>query len=274
VPRRSRYRREPPFSLFAFQDIIAAVTGVMILLTMLLVLDLVTQVVGDPSAAQAQLTDAPAPPIDPELDELIERRDALAEQVAAMSGGSTPAVVTPSRLAFLEQEIRLIQKQLEQQQRQNAAAAERQATLAAAAELSSEALDNLVRELEQTQEKLHAELSRTRITLLDGDTRGKQPWFLLCSARGITAARVTGQRELRPDAAFLGDDHAEALWAWVAQRSPEQDIFVLLVESDGVDRFESLQRGLRQRRFEVGWDLASAKLSAAMRTAEETSDLP
>ncbi|MEM9420822.1 MAG: hypothetical protein AAGA25_17485, partial [Planctomycetota bacterium] len=43
MPRPSRYRRNTPFSLFAFQDIIAAVTGVMLLATLLLMLELVTQ---------------------------------------------------------------------------------------------------------------------------------------------------------------------------------------------------------------------------------------
>ena len=47
---RGRRHRNQPFSLFSFQDIITSVTGIVILLTLVLTLDLITRRQSSPAA--------------------------------------------------------------------------------------------------------------------------------------------------------------------------------------------------------------------------------
>ena len=52
-----RRRRESGFSLFAFQDIITSVTGIMILVTLVLAIELIERTESSPKVMTAQTTD-------------------------------------------------------------------------------------------------------------------------------------------------------------------------------------------------------------------------
>ena len=254
-----RSRPDAPFSLFAFQDIIAAVTGVMILLTLLLVLDLVTRVVGTPTDAPP----APAPTarVNPDQTQTLnDLRDQLEDRLAAEPQRVlTPAELAARRRAQADQEAT-------DEARRNAAAAARlqRDALAVQTAADTERLDALARELADTRDRLGAERRRTRVTLLDGPPAEQQPWFLVCSPDGVTAAQLTDDRDLRPDATF---PNAEQALPWAVRKSPTYDAFVLLVLPGGVPAFKALQRGLLDRGFRVGWDLASPALAADLGVA-------
>lgn len=255
MPRPSRYRRSPPVSLFAFQDIIAAVTGVMLLATMLLMLELVTRTFAASAPPQEQTIDPDAAV----FVELTTRRDELLKQIAESVTKSSPAIVTQTQLDVLETELNRLRKKTGELNQRSAEAQDTIEKLGAQQQAEAEATETRTQELAETKEKLDIALSRTQVTLLDGDRPSKQAWFLLCEAQRITVATVSTERELnpRPD---LPRDVAGVL-EWAQELNQDENVFVLLVRSDGVAQFETLQRALRAKNFEVGWDLTTPELA-------------
>lgn len=258
MSRRSRRRRDPPFSLFAFQDIIAAVTGVMVLMTMLLILDLVTQVFAIPSAAEASPT---ADPAANELSQLLAQREALAQELARRAEDAPSAPITRTQLEYAERLTRAAEAEAEAMRTQMAEAAAEQRRLDRQTQAMSMQTQTEREATAEAEKQLAGELSRTRVTLLEGQARGKQVWFVLCGAGPVAVAEVTAERELQPRQTFDGTD---GFMRWVDTLSPSDSTVVLLVQAEGVERFEALQRALRQRRFEVGWDLATPEIAAAL----------
>ncbi|MEM7624852.1 MAG: hypothetical protein AAF333_04410 [Planctomycetota bacterium] len=257
MPRPSRYRRNPPVSLFAFQDIIAAVTGVMLLATMLLMLELVTRTF----AATIPTPDGMPDEVKAERVELQEQRDRLLDRITQNIARASPEIVTQTQLGVLEAELRRRQEETRSLEEQVADARDTLHQLETQRQTDAEAIDTLVRELAETQQQLDVALSRTRVTLLEGDRADKQAWFLLCEGDRVTAATVSDDNELTPRLDLPRD--GPGLLRWAERLKPAENVFVLMVRADGIGQFETLQQALRTRGFEVGWDLTTPELAAA-----------
>lgn len=239
----------------------AAVTGVMIVITLVLILDLLTRTVAESSAsvavpAVAGATEA-AERDDAELHALLQRRDALAVRVdAALAGDDASAPVTQTQRDAAAEMAATVARQREELKRRLTGLRETKAELSARTRAQREAVASSADELAQVRAAIAEAARRVRVTLLAGDVSGKRRWFVRCGGGPLRLSRLDDASTLEPVDDFAT---AEALVAWSSRgRTPAGDAFVLLVEPAGVEEFAQLQQALRGRGFDVGWDIAPA----------------
>lgn len=268
MSRRSRRQPNTPFSLFAFQDIIAAVTGVMILATMLLMLELLTQsfaIAGSP-AAEVEPNET-----EKEIESLEAERDQLLEQIAQNPADAETRIITQAQIDTLESG-RDARRQLADELSSELLDVQDELRAAERSRLTqAEVLATMVQEIREAEQQLESALSRTRVTLLEGSRQDKQVWFLVCAEELAGVATVNSRSEF----AVLPELPSEpaGVLDWAVRQAPADNMFVLLVAPDGIERFDIWQRTLRSRGFDLGWDLLTPGLAEAFRspTAEGVS---
>ena len=265
-----RGRGGSPVSLFAFQDIITSVTGIMILVTLFLALELIRRRQGSPDQQTAALS--------------AEIREAVKQ-----AGDTQTAVATirrtidelksdlAGREASLTQEVRYdageLARQLRDLEELNKLLAQELATSRERRTAAEESLDELKQQdaqkdddrqeladlTRQAQEKLR-ELQKlkqsNRVIFNAGQGSAKTPWLIELTPGKIQAAEA-GNRA--PPQSFAD---VQALLAWTTKRSRSGEYFVLLLKPETIEEFHEARLGLEKQGFDVGFDLLGSTQSA------------
>ena len=252
MSRRARRRAELPMTFFSFQDIITAVTGILLLVTLMMALDLVTRKEISHSAA---VTPEDQSNVDLALvqsrTEVASAADRLRTLQSALSKRRTGADPLLS-LAVVEQEMAALQRERESIEREVAAS---EATLDAAKmdqSRATEELNAVVTDLENVQaESQNAD--KNTLVLLPGNS-SKNALLIECSEDRLQVAEVQTDGELRILQAFDGVGAMDDFSRWGARRDRNSEYFVVLVRPDGAARAMSVVDGIREMGFDVGWD--------------------
>lgn len=241
----------------------AAVTGVMILITLLLALEpLADEILREQPAPQAPEV-PPAPKLDDEVDAptmaLEIAQQAVAELEAQIATRRATPVVERSTIEALEAQLaalsqvenearaRLVRvEEARERANQELDAAHRAETVAAAS-------------LEVALERLDRESRRTRVRFLPGERYEKTPLLV----------------EARPDGLALGgfDEHGtmtliseergrapsiESLLRLLGTRSPQTHQLIVVIRQDALEEGLSLRDNAFTLGWEVGWQLWDA----------------
>lgn len=248
-----------PFSLFSFQDIITCVSGIIILITLLLVLELVQRKQGSPQVRTEII--------------VSELRDAIAMAEAEVAGYKQLLEKDSSRLEDLARvPVDAIRRDL---------ADTRSEMELLATELSE--LDALERKVAKDEEKMRAELfdrikgeqarrdlearvnelEQQLVTIQKSDQLlynpttpdGKSVWVVQIDPDRILVARA-GQKK-RPEVFEnrLWKTANTAFSSWLSTRSRDRDFLFILVRPDGAKQFEELRSTVTRQGFAVGFDL-------------------
>jgi hypothetical protein len=265
-----RGRGGTPISLFAFQDIITSVTGIMILITLILALEVIQKREGSPQNRTKQLTE--------ELQQAVQQSAAVKSTMSAAQ-----AEIEHLRSSLKSSETELLDSvkvDAAQVARQLADLAELnkllEAELAASnrsvqeAEVASQSMEetkkskaqdhqDLEKINETVQQKL-AELQKlrqaNRVIFNTSQSGPKTPWLVELGTDKILAAeagkKVPPQTFASP-AAFV---------AWSRKQNRASQYFVLLVKPATITQFETVRQNLEKAGFDVGFDLLKADQTA------------
>ena len=252
-----RRRRTPsaPFSLFAFQDIITSVTGIMILVTLLIAIDLVNRQADSPRVQTPRLNEA--------IREQLQRtRTAIARLSRQLQhdirGVNRDALLKPevlkSKLKTLEQQNKQAdrkslhlaevslrkQKQLQKIQQEQA---KRSGDIAE--------LRRLRKEIQQKKQKLAKLVQSNRLIYNPAaiTNRAKIPWLLELTGTTVRLARM-GRRA--PPRTFSGE---AAFEAWAANQTPSGNYFLVLFRPAATNAYQSVLDFLDEQGFQYGYDL-------------------
>lgn len=259
-----------PVSLFSFQDIITSVTGIMILITLILGLEVIQRRAGAPDVRTEQLTDeltkaaAEAGRVEQTLEAARRQIDDLRARLSKDESDLLDvARFNPEQLErqlrdmeslnrLLTNEVSASEDQL-RQARTSLASLEnedrrRDADRQSLADVTRAAQEKLA-ELEQLRKN-------NRVIFNPGGRISKTPWLVEWTAQGAIVARA-GKRE--PPQSFAD---AKALQTFLLKRSPSTEYFVLLVKPDFIDPFQATRDALEKSGFEVGFDLLAADQTA------------
>lgn len=263
MTRRRRRSAGTPVSFFSFQDIITSVTGILILVTLLMTLELVTRA--------RFLAEGPAPGPDalPALHRAIQhaeiRRDWLRGEVerlgrALASAAATSPLVTADELRRIEYEVGSTAE------RNDALRARQRETLAAVArerveleKVASEA-ESAATRAQQLQAKADELRRSNRLVMLPGAGAGKSPVFVESSAAGLVAGTSDVDGRVMPAKRWpVGS--LDALTRWAESRSRTREYFLVLVRPDGVETANEAVDRLRDAGFDVGWEPMDAAVT-------------
>lgn len=241
-------RNSSPFSLFSFQDIITSVTGIMILVTMMLTLELLQRKEQSPTVRTAEL-----------VEQLRNAQQQTAEQITQLESelASTDAIRYDSEslrqnIEELNRSTSELRDEVQDLRDQSARTADQLDAVESEAErrLSDE---ELLAQLEADSEQMEDDLENLRTSnrriynASEGDSR--VAWLVEVDGDGFTAAQVGVSRApetFRDISRFLG---------WASGRSREQEFFMLLARPEGIENFYRANQSLLMDGFVVGYDL-------------------
>ena len=239
-----------PFSLFAFQDIITSVTGIILLITMMMAVELVQNMQRAASAPQEQKSSAVERTLRGAIEEntqeivrlerLLEETttirfdaDALRRRLANLSAATAELEEQTTRIEATQQEIEQRKAELAKQSK----------------DLTPEAIEELAQEQREIAQQIEAMRQANRVIFNRPEGAAKTPWLVELNADGILAAEMGASR---PPQSFAD---AAGFLAWAGTQNAGSVYFVILVKPDSILTFDSLRPDLQDRKFEVGYDL-------------------
>ena len=241
------------FSLFAFQDIITSVTGIMILITLILAIELMNRVEGTPQA-QTKIQHQNIQKVNEELQKLIAAARAnLDAQTNDLKG--LPAYDIATLKKMLEQSRSNRQHHARETQRQQNEFDKRQKQLtrmnadpkikAARKKLSKLEKDNL------KQQRLLKELDSSDRVLFTTGVKDKTVWVVEIVGTRIRAAKIG----VRMKPLVFSDQIAFCRWA--RQQNRSRTGFYMLVKPEGVQNYRDIRKNLGSG-FTIGFSLAAS----------------
>ncbi len=255
--RRRKYYG-PAISLFAFQDIITAVCGILIVMVLLLAIEL-TSHTSRPTSQSSPDFEA----LEASLEDIKKRRDELQSQVNSQTETVTASVSRP--VATIEVEITQLRmrKTVLESRIKDAAARTRlldddQAAARSAQEARSEDLERLEelnREKDLLEDSLQEEQADNRPIFRFPDGRSRNGWIAVIDNSSATLAPL-GRAE-RPEKVPLGSNALESLSDFLTQHGAEYVLVLFRPSGTNHDLLDELQIGGLQGGCDVGIDLIS-----------------
>lgn len=246
---RRRKREDAPLSLFSFQDIMACLTGILILVSLLLAIDGLSDTM--------QATPGKGTPAEPQdaartAEELREEIAVLTRTLEERKGGID---VAQGEVELLEDRERRMALEAE---RTRAVIEERDAELARLVrelESASQSSSALREQLSAAKAKADEQALRERVRFRPGAQYSKSPVFVETTPKGLVVGELDPSLVPRL-VARLDDPGAEnRLVGALGGRRPDTSYLVFVVREDAIPRFEALRDAMIRKGFEVGWQL-------------------
>jgi len=259
----ARRRKSSPFSLFSFQDIITSVTGIIILLTLMLALELITR---DPTAKSSGAAESvsqldqsirEAEAEVARLEELLKRGTDMAEELAAAS---------PQQLNRAKQEVEreIVRLEAELVELDHKERAKRRDQEEAESQNKDRQKDrDTLKQLESTAQVLVDKLKdlkeKNRLIYNPSRDTGKQAWLVDVAPDKISVACLGRAAASTLFEQSSSSARVRAFLEFINKREPSSDYFVLLVRPAATEVFDELRTKLEKRGFELGFDLIGAQ---------------
>ena len=246
---RRKRREDAPLSLFSFQDIMACLTGILILVALLLAIDGLSDEMQATPGKSGTPEEAKAPE---SADELRERIAILTRTLEQRKGGRD---VTQGEVDILDDRIRQMAQDSERAKRRVEEAAAERARVLAEQEAAARKVDELKQRVAAARKAAQADALRERVKFRPGMKYPKSPVFVEPMAGKIVVGELDAAR-VPVHVATLADPDADArLVGALGPRMPDKSYMVFVVHEDAIPRFEALRDRMIRRGYEVGWQL-------------------
>jgi DNA polymerase III delta prime subunit len=245
-----------PLSLFSFQDIVTSVTGIFVLITLLIAVELSQRVLKQKSQPPPQRSESYDEEIQAELEriaKLEQLQGAPSEEVPEFATYTTQSA--EQARSDLKAEIARLQVAVSQ----SAAEAESAEDSAAAASAQSEARSSERIELEQVESLLAAleqeltELENSqRVFYNVPDSKGRRVLLVELFAEEILLAPAGVER---PPLRASGLNRVDTIMAAIRRNSTDSVRVVMIVHPGAVDVFRELYDEVKSRGYSRGFDV-------------------
>jgi hypothetical protein len=266
---RRKKREDAPLSLFSFQDIMACLTGILILVALLIAIDGLSD--------DMQVTPSKGGTPNPEI--AAARIPVLREQIAILQrsiddrkGGRD---VTKAEVDLLDDSLKDRAMLVERaRKRLSDADTEVKRIAVEQAELTKK-VEELRERIATAKRSAEQQVLRERVKFRPGMKYPKAPVFVEPRTDGVVLGELDAS--LVPvRIADLKDPNADArIVGALVKRLPDTSYIVFVVHEDAIPRFETLRNALIRRGYEVGWQLWDGASGGFLDgTAESTGPVP
>ena len=262
----ARRKASSPFSLFSFQDIITCVSGIIILITLVLALELIQRKLSPPvqqtrlvaSQIRAAIADA-----ETEINRLNAQLAAQTSRAQELAGFSEDTI--RNDLENTRQQVKSLTADVESLKEQQMAAAKELEKIQAE-RFAKKADEKKLADLESATNDLSQELNQVKqenkAYYNPRTADGRKVW-LAQIGKGQVIVTPAGQDApgvvlSLSDSLFSDSEFSD----WLDERSPQSDFIFLLVQPDGADAFQEGQTLLERKGFSIGFDLLGTGQSA------------
>ena len=267
--RRKRAQEEAPVSFFSFQDIICCVTGILVLITMLLSLDLINR-----SGVAGASKEGPFAALRQEIEAARQEQERLnkllASAKASILEASANAAILPQDVPVLEERAKLAEQK----------AAKAKMTLDEKTSLRDQLQIELLglasssqteaQRIAEIKKKIVQEKERPEVPAPGGVPSNLTPLYVEFSPSEVLVWHLspTGKPVMLQRLAGYS-----AFMKWAGRRKTAEDFFVLMVKPDTVADFAKLRFDLRKLGFQVGWDAVLPDYSF-LKLSDRSADKP
>lgn len=247
-------RRGRPFtgSLFAFQDVITALTGVLFFVVLLMALDMVRRVTPEAKASQAASLATELADLTDRRDQLQRRVNTLTDQLNVVSAQSETEIAEDirrmaRRVEFELTRLRELQAEVDQAAAQTAVAERR------LVDVEGELLD-AEEQLERAKAK--ATSAQPTVMYIVDEAVDRQPWLAELSGQAIRVGSPDGTSFRLDFTGSSAQGRLDKLVTWARSLNRRRDYFVLLIKpSAGARHAVAVEIALRRAGFWTGKDL-------------------
>lgn len=256
-----RRRGGNPFTLFSFQDIITSVMGIILLAALLLAVELVTRMPGQAASAasaavqtqisgQITLVREDITALQQELKSL--QGDVLAAARAIMVDSEFHEQVAQDQLQRLGGELAKLTKHLEDRNRELS----RQEARGFERRRDRQKLEGLEAKTKKVEEEIADLKKSNRLFFNPIPGFAKKPWLIDISAEFVAVGPLSEDRKIATAPQHTFPDE-QAFLAFAGGLSSETDYFMILIRPSGIERFHLILEELRDREFDLGFDVIS-----------------
>ena len=267
----SRSKSSPAISLFAFQDAITSVCGVVVLVTLMLALELTKRV--ELEATPYQESQEYAEKLQGEVDELNARlsqaRETL-QETARFDQETIGMTLEEVQRQYEQTEADLERAKLAREQ--TGERLQERSGLAEDFAARQKEIDKLQTELDalnaktekanQTASELRAKEGREVVFEYEGSAREK-PWFVELAEKKIVVHSASGSP------APVSYDGKSGFMKWARTRPKRGEFFVLLVRPSGAKAYDAIEAELIASDYRYGVDLISETAQISFAQPEE-----
>ena len=249
-----RKKNAAPMSLFSFQDIITATTGILILLALVLALSVIIQ--GAESEIETEFAD----------DTQVALRDQLREEIAGLNlllvefdGESTQwANLTPSELKSKVETQKSKKDQLLKDITETKIALATEKKNYADLDYENKTAE-LSQQVEQQQDEISEavarfkELKLTDRIVYNFRANTKAPWLVQIADAEIIACKLGSKNKPR---------EFQTPWdfnKFSTSLNPTDQYFVLFLKPSGIENYDEINRYLRKQSYDIGLELIGEK---------------
>ncbi len=259
MSRRKRKSRSQ-FSLFAFQDIITCVMGIMLLLTLMMCLQITSRVGVMRSSPANQLLDEMQQQARELAQEALELETVVSEQNDLFqSGAIDDPELLERRVIEMRNEVQLTAASVSELVKEQTSTQETLRSIQSTVEADrskSQAVQALQDENQSLEEKLAGLRSGNRVIYNSHDSSSSTCWIVELTDPGTIQAAEIGKTQ-KP----LDFQSSAALQTWMVQRSRAGAAFLVLVKPSAAELLEPLASDLRSNKVTFGFDLLAQDMS-------------
>ena len=255
----ARCTRNQAFSLFAFQDIITSVTGIIVLVMLLLSLELIQleqlSATLSPSVSAEPLRDA-IKKMDREIDSV--NQDLKLGNAEVYEFATLPMDEALRQKRVLEADILRLVEDVQRIQQQHQESLLQNEVLKVALDASSDTqsdLESLQQRIEAFREQLEALKKNNRVIYNPNAKSDKRAWLVDLSLEGLQIAELG---KVVPPVRFDQGGQArqiEALKNWAKTRNFRTEYFILLVRPKTIEIYKEVRSCLEDLQYDLGFDV-------------------
>lgn len=265
---RPRSSRRVPFGLFAFQDIIMAVTGIMLLFTLLLAVHLSQRSPPEPVlATQQMLQDSRqiTSEIQQQLSDLQSNYQTGQETASDIAGFTEPQL--KRECEDLQSEIERIDSDLESAGHDQTVTTERLEDISSAyidRQQDFEEIESINEKIEDIEGELSHLIGSDEIIFSHSGLEGRRVWLAVIEGSKCRIKPLDFEGNATVVRASQPGTMAKRFLNWInGNLSRQEDYLLILVRPSGIEVFDALAPDMRTIRLQYGVDLLGEEQSVA-----------
>lgn len=254
---KRRGRHGAAMSLFAFQDVMASVIGILFLVVLLMSLDIVNQQA--PAASMETVTTDAHRELQDTLGDLTQQLEQLQKQARQLVHDKNLAASGEDHLleelATLRQTLAKIRRSITEHQEQLVTSASKGAEQKQQYQDKLQQLQDAQQQLAQLNEQLRLAEDRPPMTYILDQADPMQPWLVELTDRTIRVASADGPTIVLE---FRADEFAtrkQQLIDWAKSQNRVTHYFVIMKKPSALQYGYEIEKAIKAINFDIGKDL-------------------
>jgi len=245
-------------SLFAFQDVMASLIGIMFFIVILMALDIVNE--NTPIASADSVDGQTIVKLQAKLKELIELRNRLEQEIESTTekinvASSSSDEQLMESIQAMNRELRYLHAKAKQTETGLADIESKNKSVKKKIAATLVEIKGLDDEIGKLKARAKAKRALPRVAYIIDNNTQREPWLVEITKKSIRVASKDGKSAVTTFAADTAVEMRSQFLAWTKSKSSQKHYFVLLIKPSGIEQANQIAKELKNKGFRTGKDL-------------------